>query len=251
MGIEPTRRGQARLSRAGANELGQLVKDLANAFPVWHGDPDSITVRGGFRSYRFSDAYSMNSEPYSLVGELRVDGGGEVAHAWDYRDRRNWIPRPDGSAEAEDETPRPIMIGDEDTVGALINSIGILATWAVETGAGGDAMLVAQFHLPPGDRAILWQYRGTPHDQLRDTTALVTPGDRVEMMVSLEELTAGGSEMMLVVRTLAQDLLSGGFEFVEPYQIDLEGHLVKKYFHRDRIKAIETWAAEHGVVVVE
>jgi hypothetical protein len=241
--LEPTRRGRSQLSKSHAEQVSRTVQRQAAAFPSWFGQPSNIRLRGGFRRYTFSDAHSAESPPYALRGELHIDGGGGVAYAWDFRGDR-WV-----SAELQDNSDRPIHIGDEDLTAALINSLGILTSWASECGAGGDGLLVAQLRPPEGDSAILWQYRAAFRGQLDDTGTMTSASERSETTIRIDEVDINGPAMMLVIRSVAQDLLGGGFEFLEPYQISEQGELNVRYFHADRAPRIRSWAAERGISI--
>lgn len=228
--LQPSRPGTVEYTRELAADLRAFVEHKVYGFPSWHGHA-SFYVRGGFRSYRFRD---LDNDVHSRIGSLFLDGGGTVAHAWDYR------------GDGPEASTGPYRISDEDLVAALINSLELLTSWAVDyAGVDGDAALVAQVHVP-ADGAILWQYRNMFRQMLSGSTSLTSDSPLVDFTIDVGAARADGTDLLLAVRSISEDLMSG-FEFIEPMQIDRDGRLRTRSFYRDRIPAIESWAAGRQV----
>jgi hypothetical protein len=229
LALQPNRAGRGDHSRQIADDLRGFISEHLSAFPSWH-DKASFYVRPGYRSYRFRDVEPV---PHARFGVLHLDGGGAVAHAWDYR--------------GDNPTANnPYYVGDEDLVAALINSLQLLAAWASEyCGVDSDAAVLAQIHAPR-DGAVLWQYRADIRERLPGSEPLEGQTALVDMTVNLRSLLSSGIDLLLSARSLAEDLMSW-FEFIEPLQIDRDGRLRIRYFFGARHAAIEAWATEHGV----
>jgi hypothetical protein len=227
--LQPDRAGRVEYSRSMVDETRNFVNDRLCRFPSWHGNA-AFYVKAGFRSYRFRDAAE---EVHARTGSLYLDGGGAVAHGWDYR------------GELPDESSA-VRLSDEDLVAALINSLGLLVGWAVDrAGSDGDAAVVAQVH-PPARGAVLWEYRSSFPDALHGTSVLEGVTPLVDLTLNLRSAASDGVDLLLTARSLAEDLMSG-FEFIEPYQIDRSGRLRTRYFYNGRVADIERWAEAHGV----
>lgn len=232
--LQPDVRGSVPYSRQFAASLGGWIGPRLDSFPGLHNSLTrsvSLYVRGGFRSYRFSD---KEPDPYIQFGSLHRDGGGSVAHGWN---------RPD------DESPQ-LKIFPEDLVSAIINSLNLLASWATEhAGVDGDAAVVAQIHSAFGG-SMLWHDNFPLVGAIPGTSPLNGSTSIADFTVNLISIVEDGRDLLHAARGLSEDLLSV-FEFIEPSQIDREGSLRIRYFSKSRHDRLRRWAGEHGTTITE
>ena len=232
--LQPDMSGSVPYSREFASSLEKWIDRHLDTFLGLHGIQNRslpLAVRGGFRSYRFTD---NKPDPEFQFGILHRDGGGSVAHGWNTSD---------GDSSHTKIIP-------EDLVSALINSLFLLASWATEhASVDGDAAVVAQFHPPPSG-SMLWRNNPPFTGAIPGSSPLSGSTSIANLTVNLTAIVEDGRDLLLAARGLSEDLLSE-FEYIGPTQIDLDGSLRIKYFSSDRQGKIREWAAGHNVVVTE
>lgn len=228
--IQPDRSGSYTVTRDGIAPLRSFGMMEPLAFPALHG-PAGMYVSVAFRGLSVTD---LEDGIHTRGSRLWLDGAGSTLCAWPVDDAKSYA-----------------FVSDEDLLGAVVNALGSLATWATRwCETSGDAAVMAELLGPDGSGLRFGHYRNPLFPDRALGTAVVGRSGVAELTVSLDGLAADPRDVLAVAREITREIESS-FGFIGPLQVSLDGTLREPYFYQTRVEQLRRWADRAGVEVTD